>query len=127
MSSLRLRQVWLAIGVLLITFVVYASVAPDVYTLPGEEGDKMGHALAYGVLMAWFAQIERRRIIRMSYALGFVALAVALEFVQDAVPYRTFDVRDMLSGVIGVAMGWVSAPPRGPDVYRWIARAVAGG
>lgn len=122
-----LRRAWQAIGGALIILVIYLSVAPLPLEIPGPQGDKMGHALAYGVLMAWFAQIERARGGRIVYAMAFAAMAIALEFVQGVLPNRMFDVNDMVAGAIGIGIGWISAPPRGPDVYRGIARLLGGG
>jgi hypothetical protein len=54
---LRLRQ---TIGALLIVSIVYLSLTPHPVALPGEHGDKYGHALAYATLMFWYALIYVR-------------------------------------------------------------------
>jgi len=114
-----LIALWHAVGYFLVVLVVYLSLAPEAPVLPGPSGDLASHTLAYGVLMAWFAQVDppgRGRILR---ALMLVTLAVGLEFAQGLTGYRTFDERDMLAGVVGVALGWLLAPPRVPDVASW--------
>jgi VanZ family protein len=58
--------------------------------------------------MFWFAFLYRRTPTRAWYALGFVAMGVAIEFIQ---PYtgRDFEVADMLADALGVALGWGAA------------------
>ena len=69
-------------------------------------GDKLGHFLSYGFLMLWFCVLYRRKRVRAFYALGFVALGVALEFMQGNLGYRTFDLLDMAANTAGVMAGW---------------------
>jgi VanZ family protein len=73
-----------------------------------EQGDKLGHAFAYASTMFWFAQLYLRSAVRLRYALGFIALGVALEFIQGHVG-RDFEVADMAADAIGVALGWAAA------------------
>jgi len=37
---------------------------------------------------------------------AWIALGIAMEFVQRAIGYRTFDVLDMAADAIGVLLGW---------------------
>jgi VanZ family protein len=74
-----------------------------------EEGDKLGHLLAYGTLMFWFCVLYRPLRVRALYAAGFVAMGIALEFVQGWLGYRDFDVMDMAANTAGVAIGWILA------------------
>ena len=55
--------------------------------------------------MLWFAFLYRRAPTRAWYALGFVAMGIAIEFIQ---PYtgRDFELADMLADALGVALGW---------------------
>jgi VanZ family protein len=69
-------------------------------------GDKLGHFASYGFLMLWFCVLYRRKRVRAFYALGFVALGVALEFVQGNLGYRTFELYDMAANTAGVMAGW---------------------
>ena len=117
-GTLRWRSVWQAIGALLVALVVYLSLTPDPITLPGADGDKSGHVLAYATLMFWFAQLDARLRRRIGWATTFVAMGIALEFVQRAIGYRSFEVLDMLAGACGVAVGWLAAPPRLPNLLR---------
>jgi VanZ family protein len=58
--------------------------------------------------MFWFAQLYVRRAVQLRYAIAFVALGIALEFVQAHVG-RDFEVADMVADAIGVAIGWAAA------------------
>src|SRR5213594_1296720 len=49
-APLRFLRLWQTVGVLLIGFVVYLSLTPDLINLPVEQGDKDGHVLAYATL-----------------------------------------------------------------------------
>lgn len=39
---------------------------------------------------------------RLAYAAGFVAMGIAMEFLQGMTGYRTFELLDMLANTIGV-------------------------
>jgi len=117
-GSVRWRSLWQTIGALLVALVIYLSLTPDPITLPGANGDKGGHVLAYATLMFWFAQLDLRLRRRIAWATTFVAMGIALEFVQRAIGYRSFEVLDMLAGACGVAVGWLAAPPRLPNLLR---------
>ena len=71
-----------------------------------DQGDKLGHFAAYGLLMLLFCQIYVLRKTRIAYALAFTAMGIALEFLQGMTDTRTFDVMDMLANTIGIALGW---------------------
>jgi VanZ family protein len=122
--SITLRRVWRAIGVGLVMSVIWLSLTPRPIEVPIAQGDKLGHVAAYATLMLWFAQLDARYRARASYALAFVALGVALEFAQRLTGYRSFDINDMVAGAVGVLLGWVVAPPRGPDVLALLDRVL---
>ena len=69
----RLRVLWHAIGYLLIGLVVVFSLMPNPPEGPDDPGNWSGHLLAYGTLMAWFAQLHERLATRLAIAPGFVA------------------------------------------------------
>jgi len=102
----RYQNFWLAIGYALITLVVYLSVTsnpPD----PGIEipnFDKVGHTLAYFLMMGWFAQIYHVKKQRIIYAISFVALGIALEYVQSFDPARMAEFADMVANASGVVI-----------------------
>ena len=121
-ATLKLRPLWVALGWLLVLFVIYVSITPDPVQLPVAEGDKFGHVLAYATLMSWFANLYELPARRVQFAIGFIALGVALEFVQRWSGYRSFEVADMAAGATGVALGWLVAPPRIPNYLQGMVK-----
>jgi VanZ family protein len=106
--DLRWMKFWQAVGWLLIAAVIYLSLTPHPMEIPADHGDKLGHALAYFSLMIWFGQLYRRPWHRW-WALGFVALGIALEYLQGWSGYRSFEYLDMAAGAVGVTAGWLLA------------------
>lgn len=104
----------------LVAAVVYLSVAHLAGPPPVPGGDKLGHLVAYGALTFWFAQLIQAKRARAQIMLAFVALGVSLEFVQGTLPYRSYDEMDMIANTAGVALGWLAAPPRTPNILRWL-------
>ncbi len=113
-AALLFRRYWLAAGWALVLLVVYLSLTPHPVEIPVEEGDKFGHVFAYAALMSWFANLYEQPARRVQSAAGFIALGVGLEFVQRWTGYRSFEVADMAADAVGVAAGWLFAPPRLP-------------
>ena len=99
----------------MVLVVICLSLTPTPVTLPTREGDKLSHALAYFVLMSWFANLYASESYRAEFAVGFIALGVVLEFLQLWTGYRSFELTDMIAGAIGVVIGWATAPPRLPN------------
>jgi VanZ family protein len=119
-APLRFLRLWQTVGVLLIGFVVYLSLAPYPIEVPVQHGDKYGHILAYATLMYWYAQIYPGQRTRMAWAATFVAMGIGLEFLQRLTDYRAFETADMLADALGVGVGWLGAPPRSPHALRYI-------
>jgi VanZ family protein len=99
-------------GWALVLAIVYLSLTPHPIEIQVEEGDKMGHLLAYGTLMLWFAQLYDTTKARCLLAVGCVALGVGLEFAQIFTDARSFELADMAADAAGAGIGWVLAPPR---------------
>jgi len=102
---LRLRSVALLIGWGMILTVIVLSLIPVEVDL-SEGRDKWSHLLAYGGLMFWFGMLFTGAIRQLQIALAFVAMGVALEFLQRETGYRSFDVADMAANAAGVLLGW---------------------
>jgi len=100
-----MRQLYVALGWALVAAIVMVSVIPSPPSINIEEGDKLGHLLAYGGAMLWFSLLYRDWRTRLRYALGFIAMGIALEFVQGWLGYRSFEVLDMLANSAGVLLG----------------------
>jgi VanZ family protein len=105
----KLRALWLAIGWGLVATIIWLSVTPKPPDLGVEHGDKLGHFMAYGSVMFWFCQLYLRYATRIAYGAGFIAMGVALEFVQRWLGYRSFEVADMVADAIGVLLGYTAA------------------
>ncbi len=119
------RAAWIAIGWILVGTVVVlsqVSLPPTGPDIP--QGDKLGHALAYFALAAWFSQITASRGVLLAHAAGFVMIGMALEVLQAPNPERHFEVLDMLANAAGVALGLaVGAGRRGEVLSRLLARS----
>jgi VanZ family protein len=124
MHRLKWRALWLAIGWLILTVIVYLSVAPLPVELPASGGDKIGHVLAYAVAMFWFGQIYGELRPRLFIAAALVGLGIGLEYVQAFTHYRTFDYGDMVADALGVALGWIASPPRVANVLARIEASI---
>lgn len=104
-GALRLRSVALLIGWGMILTVIVLSLIPMEVDL-SEGRDKWSHLLAYGGLMFWFGGLFPGVIRQLQIALAFIAMGVALEFLQRETGYRSFDLADMVANSIGVLLGW---------------------
>lgn len=110
MLNFKYRTLWLAMGWLLVSLVVYISLVPQPpAALEFDYGDKLGHLLAYGMLMIWFCQIYWKPGSRILIALALVAMGVGMEFLQGLSGYRYFEYGDMLANGLGVLFGWLAA------------------
>ena len=119
-SAIEYRWLWLALGWTLVLSVIVLSVIPAPIQVSVVEGDKLGHLLAYGTLMVWFANLYDELNPRVILAIGLVAMGVILEFVQRWTGYRTFEIADMAADAIGVFAGWAVSPPRMPNFLRGV-------
>ena len=106
---LSLRRLFIAIGWGLVAAILWLSLTPQPPHVDFEQSDKVGHFIAYGSLMFWFCQLYRGTRSRIAYAAGFIAMGIAIEFVQGATGYRSFEVMDMVADAIGVLLGWAAA------------------
>ena len=115
-----IRQAWICGGIALILAVIYFSLTPKPVTIPGAQGDKFSHTLAYFVLMLWFVQVYASVASRITCAVLLILMGVSLEYVQLWIGIRTFEWLDMVSGAAGVLLGCILAPPRIPNLYLQI-------
>lgn len=99
----------LAGGWLYAAAIVFLSLTPSPPDPGFEHGDKVGHLLAYALLMFWFCVLYRYRYTRLAYGIGWVFLGVALEFAQGATGYRNFELSDMAANTLGVLAGALAA------------------
>ncbi len=107
MQALPLRhlRLWRHIGHTLVIAMLVVSLLPAprlIGVVP--QGDKLGHALAFGALMLWYGQIYAGRRDRWRLALACVAFGLLIEILQAFVPYRSADWRDLAADALGVAL-----------------------
>ncbi len=103
---------------------MFLSLAPLTTSIPVEQGDKLGHLLAYGGLMLWFSQLYGEQPMRRTLAIALVALGIGLEIAQSFTPYRTFEIADMIANASGVGIGWLLAPPRTFNFLQFAEKAI---
>lgn len=104
---LRMFKIWWLVGLCLVATVCYLSLSAPPARMPSMSGgDKIGHFLAYGCLMGWFCQLYPRVRTRCFLALGFMAMGIGIEFLQDLNPLRQYEVADMLANCVGVWIAW---------------------
>ncbi len=124
LSNTLLRRLWVGIGWFGVVLLIFLSLTPQPPEIPIEQGDKFGHAFAYAMLMYWWAQLLPAARQRLRVAAALLALGIAIEYVQGWTGWRSFDYYDMLADAIGIALGWLIAPPRTPDLLALLgARA----
>ena len=99
-----MRILGLALGWGWAAAIVWLSLTPSPPQVDVQYGDKLGHFGAYGLLMLWFSLLYPRLRFRVWYAIGFIAMGLALEFLQGMLG-RVFDVHDMLANATGVLLG----------------------
>jgi VanZ family protein len=105
--ELRLRQLWLGLGWLMICAVVFLSLTPHPpKPLDVPLADKLEHAMGYAVLAWWFFQLFPRER-RWHIAVALFLLGVAIEIAQAFTPTRNFELADMVADGVGVAVGGV--------------------
>lgn len=105
-QPLQWFYLWLAVGWLLVAWVIYLSLTSSPVQTPGIlYGDKLGHLIAYFVLMTWFAQLYMRA--RHGFILVcFVLLGIGMEFIQGTTPHRSFEYADMVANSLGALSAW---------------------
>ena len=112
MKRLRHGKVWLGIAWFGVALLVYLSLAKLNVTVNVSGGDKYGHVAAYAVLTFWFMQLHDNGRARVAVVIGLFALGVALEVLQHLTGYRAMDAADAAANTLGIALGWLAAPPR---------------
>ena len=59
--------------------------------------------------MFWFCVVYRAPRTRLAYAVGLIAMGIAIEYIQRWTGYRSFEVYDMVADALGVLLGWAVA------------------
>jgi VanZ family protein len=110
---MKLRNLWLTIGFVLVMLVIVRSLMPNPPNPANFKGsDKLEHFAAYATMMFWFAQIYTRNRPRWAIALAFVMLGISLECLQGLGGYHTFAYADMGANAAGVVCALFLAQTR---------------
>ena len=117
MYRLHLSWLWLGLGLVLVATVWFLSLTPKPPSIDVQQGDKVGHLLAYASLMLWFGWLYPRPML-WRVALLFLLQGVLLELLQGLSGYRYADGYDMLANGLGVAIGWALAAVSGATLCR---------
>jgi VanZ family protein len=106
--------------------VIYLSLTSDPIDLGVSFAyeDKLQHATAYFVLMAWFGQIYHGRSERIIIALLFICMGATLEYLQSFNPHRFTELGDMAANTTGVILGFYLTSTSAKNVLirieRWL-------
>lgn len=104
---LHYQRTWRAIGILILALIVIGSLTPVPSTnIKIQAYDKVAHVLMYLLLMAWFSQVYTNNNRILVAGLCF-AVGLGLELLQGMVPYRTFDLHDVIANTAGIIVGWL--------------------
>ena len=106
--ELRLQRLWWLLGALLVAAVWVLSLAPRVPSIAVQNGDKIGHFLAYGAQVLWFGWLLSRRWL-WAVLLLFVAQGALLEGLQGLTGYRQPDLWDIAANTLGASIGFALA------------------
>ncbi len=71
--------------------------------------DKIGHFLAYFVLMAFAVQLRDASADWSRAAFGLLLMSIVLEFLQQASGLRRGDIRDVYANAAGIVTGALTA------------------
>jgi VanZ family protein len=106
MNLLKFRPFWVLIGYGLVLLVVVLSIYPKAPpSLFFTWQDKLQHALAYGVLMLWFAQLHPKSHY-LWLACVFIVLGILMEFLQSLLGTRTGDIWDVVANSVGTVLSY---------------------
>ncbi|MFZ5484266.1 MAG: VanZ family protein [Pseudomonadota bacterium] len=120
MNTLAHRSHWLFLGWLLLLGISVLSLLPTESLPDVQTHDKLGHFLAWGMLMAWFSQIIRAH---GPLAASLWAYSGAIEVLQGLSGYRDMSGLDLLANGLGILTGWASAR-RWPDLLLRLDRCL---
>jgi VanZ family protein len=104
--GLKYRKLWLAIGYLMVAFVVQQTLVPSPMSSGMDVSDKLLHTLGYFLLMGWFVQIYHGNSQKIICAAAFVAMGILLEFLQGWSGVRHYEIQDMLANGLGVVIAF---------------------
>jgi len=106
-SPLRFKRFWIFLGCLWVLILILMSLI-DLKPIGNVLlQDKLMHMLGYAFLMGWFVQIFQHPITRFLIAISLALVGGGVEYLQSMVPYRQFELADMLANSAGVLLAWL--------------------
>lgn len=87
-----------------LAFVTWGSLSPSAAQVPTP--DKVTHIVGYAVLGALAELSFPRRPHYLVKALPLLLYGAGIEFLQDGIPGRFFEVMDMLANGVGLLAVW---------------------
>ena len=112
MLPLRFAGHWQTASIVLLVFVLIATLLPAFWLWPDNQelvswvfgADKWLHGLTFAFLAIWFAgQYQPTAYWRI--AMGLIAFGALIEICQSAIAYRSAEWFDMIANVIGIGVG----------------------
>ncbi len=86
---------------------------------------KLNHVLAYAVLMFYFVQLVLGTRSPWFFAVLFVTMGIALEYLQVQTGYRHFSYYDMLADSAGVSVGFLASKTPLKNSVAYIDKKIA--
>lgn len=120
MRPLRFLRFYVFLGLAYLAALAWFSLSPRPLPSPDlPHGDKWGHLLAYGLLMAWWGQLVQRPGLRWGLGLFFVVFGAWMELLQGLSGFRNAEWTDALANMTGVVLGaWLTRYQGG----QWLER-----
>lgn len=106
-QPLHLFALWYVIGLGILVYIVYATLAPHPALMFSSWSDKFYHFAGYFILTAWYTQLYKISRYRHLLVLLFVCLGILLECAQLFVNERSFELLDMVANAAGVCSAWL--------------------
>lgn len=124
----RAVTLWRAAGWLGVVAVCVVSLVPvPPETVAAAGGDKLVHALGYGALAFWFAQlVPAAGHSRWLVALALAGLGAGLEGAQALVPWRSTEGWDVVADAAGALGGVIAAGFRPARILERLDPGAAG-
>lgn len=107
--NFRFLKLWQVIGVLLVAFIITVSLMhkPPIDLPPFRFADKLGHFIAYFILMGWYVQLFHLQAQRLLLIVFFVVMGVGLEVLQGMGGVRVFEWADALANSLGALTAYL--------------------
>lgn len=100
--------------------IIFVSVIPMNQNMPVQNGDKVGHFLAYtglALLVCLAFPKRNEQIVALVLALG---LGFSLEWIQSFIPGRDMSAWDGLANSLGILTGIILYQFQGQTFKRWL-------